>query len=311
MNKTTLSVVAVMVVSLWLVLFQSEEKAPPEQLEAAIDFADTATNGIDHTTNQPLQSAVVQQTPKVQRQVIAASSKPITPPKITEPMVNEENSSDLIEQELQPQNLEDVKSKLRMQAQQQEWGEYANTLSRWEQLSESKLAWGLMDAIKFNAPIWLFEDLLFQGAQFNFEHLREVIRGGQLELIKSLQPLGLDIHMENNQGANAVHAAAQHFINIHMMHYLLTHGVVATTKVNGEDPLALSLKRLLQLEHQDQRRGNDFLAHYNTKRYSEWFIKESGVKVEQQHIELAQQIKGVNQQTYEYLVGLSSDLKVE
>ena len=147
-----------------------------------------------------------------------------------------------------------------------------------------------MEGIKNDAPVWVFEDLIFKGAEFEFRHLSVLATQGKVELMKSLQVLGLDIYMVDKNGVNAIHYLVRDFQQRSMVLYLFSQGIDMKSKVDGKDPLQIALEKLVAIGARENLTMENRDAYDNAWTFCGWFI-DAGTKIRPEHIELVRQIQ--------------------
>ena len=99
----------------------------------------------------------------------------------------------------------------------------------------------LIAAIRDKAPKSVFESLLARGAQFQPSHLMRVVTMGDLPLLNMLISLGLDIHMTDYDGENAVNVLVSSLTSRKIFDFLLVNNVAIQT---GNDGIPLLTKAL-------------------------------------------------------------------
>ena len=195
-----------------------------------------------------------------------------------------------------------------------EWSQVLQTLELLPEVDDTHLDEALKLAIQFDAPIWVFEDLLYKGAAFNHLHLFQLVRDRQLTLLKSLVSLGLDIHMEAPNGSNAVHVVFDSYDDTvkdaYMLHHMLYEGVRVTTKVSKVDPLE---KALLIIKSDLDRRKESESQYIRYVRGLVWpdSLVIFGAQVEAKHLKLMREIKNYSEYAYEYITANADALKVD
>lgn len=102
----------------------------------------------------------------------------------------------------------------------------------------------LTSAIADKAPRFVFEKLLSQGAVFTAPHLMRVVSMDDLDFLKLLISLGLDIHMSTFSGQNAIHSLSRTLASRKNFIFLLDNNVSIKLDKNGTSPLTQALSRL-------------------------------------------------------------------
>ena len=184
---------------------------------------------------------------------------------------------------------EPPKVRVRITAAEGDWTGMLEVLDELNKVPVELLAEALKQAIEFNAPVHVFEDLIYRGAIFDHSHLYQLVRNNNVALTQSLVPLGLDIHMEDPDGANGIHMVFTKLPNKEMFGYLVDSKLNLTKKVNGQDPLAKLLGIMLAIDQDDStsltQAQNYILAQSYGKR-----LTDEGVQLEPEHHELLRQI---------------------
>ena len=190
-------------------------------------------------------------------------------------------------------------------AKAQDWGEVLLQLSDPEVATESMFSHTLMHAIVHQAPLWVFEDLLYRGAQFDYTHLFYVVENQQLEMLKTLVSLGLDIHMTAPDGRNAVYTLMDKHDYGMTIVYLLKNRVDPDVEVDGKRPIDIVLQDLI-FKVEKRLAGNPrsrSLPVVNT--YFDQLL-EGRIELEPRHFELIEKVGQLHEPTYNLLV---KDLK--
>ena len=130
---------------------------------------------------------------------------------------------------------------LREVASQKDWDKFLeianDVLSMPDYLRDS----ALIAAIRDKAPKSVFESLLARGAQFQSHHLMRVVMMDDLPLLNMLISLGLDIHMTDYDGENAVNVLVSSLTSRKIFDFLLVNNVAIKT---GSDGIPLLTKAL-------------------------------------------------------------------
>ena len=186
-------------------------------------------------------------------------------------------------------------------AKAQDWGEVLLQLSDPEVATESMFSQTLMQAIVHQAPLWVFEDLLYRGAQFDYTHLFYVVENKQLDMLKTLVSLGLDIHMTGPDGRNAVYVALKND-NYHIvLAYLLRNRVDPDVEVDGKTPMDIVLEDNLNEVEAHLASGHPV---YTFPLVSIYLIELLEVRVElkPRHFELIEKVGQLHEPTYNWLL---------
>ena len=191
-----------------------------------------------------------------------------------------------------------------------QWSDFIQSIDSLDAVDEESLNTAIKLAIQFNAPIWVFEDLLFRGAVFNHEHLFQLVRNSQLALLESLVPLGLDIHIQAPNGSNAIHLIMDMMSDTEMFFYMINHRVNVKSKVSGIDPLTKALTRVKSTFDPNQA------IEYQSSKFNMATLVCSdlvmaGAQIEAAHLDLMREIKGLSEKTYDYIVYNAEALKID
>lgn len=126
-------------------------------------------------------------------------------------------------------------------ATQGKWQEFMALNDDLSSADAQSLTHSLGLAIMNDAPIDLIVTLLNQGAELDFQILRILISKQDLSLIKTFVDFGLDIHMTNNQGENAIDYASEFANSTDIIDYFTSNGVDVMPKSLDEDALGKEL----------------------------------------------------------------------
>ena len=182
-----------------------------------------------------------------------------------------------------------------------DWDAFLDIAFELELISDYELATSFSEAIRNNAPLWVFEDLINRGAHFNVSHLLMLASNNQLSLIKQLIPLGLDIHMVNTEGMNAVHAAIMPFSDTEVFNFLMEEKVRIDTKVAGLDPLARALTGMLG-DLNSIISDRKVLFRHNKALYYARLLISAKANVTPDHFTIVNQMKETNPKSYQHII---------
>ena len=156
-------------------------------------------------------------------------------------------------------------------ANKNDWEQFMNLNDELTSLDHKTLTQMLMLSILYNAPFDVIIDLLNAGAELTSHIFKALIYNNNLTLIKKLISYGLDIHMIDKQGKNAIYYSLYPIPNKVIFNYFITNGVSTKPSLLGKDPLDIAMQQCLNNQS------------------SVYFIKmllEYGSPIQDSHIEL-------------------------
>ena len=174
-------------------------------------------------------------------------------------------------------------------AQQADWGGFNNAVDFLELEDVNTLSLALFQAILNNAPFTIIENLLSRGAIFLPNTAQMLALRNNVRLTKDLLPLGLDLHVVDQTGKNALSHTLISFQSREMFDFLLTNNVDVKPSPNGLDPLDMALQ----------------YSVYNAQGI--YYVKQliaHGSPIESSHIQLLAQIQELNPKNYEKIAKL-------
>lgn len=181
-------------------------------------------------------------------------------------------------------------------AKASDWETFIEKFEEKMVISEIYAFASLGEAIKFNAPIYVFEDLLNKGAKFIPPHTSILAMTGNVELMIELEKMGLDIHAVNGGGENALNAAVRTMRHRKMFRYLLFRSVEPRPYKTGQTLLNMALERTV-----DNKEGAYFV----------YYLITSGMEMDQTGKNIVRQMSFMNEEAYSILTEKLPMLEVE
>lgn len=129
-------------------------------------------------------------------------------------------------------------------ASNRNWKSFIITLEAIELDTPEFINIALLQAILNDAPLKLIEDLLNRGANFQPGIIHTLVQKGNLDLIKQLHSLGLDLHDLDRHERNALFYAVESMKSREIFNFLLSSGVSVRSSSKGPDLLDASLNNL-------------------------------------------------------------------
>lgn len=212
-----------------------------------------------------------------------------------------------IESEELQEPLDLIESELKSTAEGGNWNDFLVAANQNALSGDFLISDALLMAIRYEAPLWVIEDLLYSGATFNVEHVIEVAKGNNVDLLIEMEKLGLDIHLFDNEKGNAIFSAISQFKHRKMFSHLIYSGVDIHRTVNGVDPLELALSGTT--EPPDNFHGNlaARIRHVTAVFYTR-ILLEYRAEVKDNHIDLLMELKAVNYRAFIHIIQTSPNL---
>ncbi|NQY35562.1 MAG: hypothetical protein HRT37_11435 [Alteromonadaceae bacterium] len=183
-----------------------------------------------------------------------------------------------------PEELHTNMTGLFNSAKEKDWDKFKESVNWLDNIDSSMLNLALLQAVKYDAPFTLIENLLARGAVLTPQITQILALFNNITLAKKLLPFGLDLYTLDPSGQNAI---SQTLITLHskeMFDFLLTQNVNVKPSPQGIDPLAQSLNHILNNKH---------IAVY----YIEQLIRY-GAPIENSHRQLLEKLKLKNPSAY-------------
>ncbi|MBT0585320.1 hypothetical protein [Alteromonas oceanisediminis] len=172
-------------------------------------------------------------------------------------------------------------------AKEGDWELFLDETVHLQTMSDYLLSASISSAIRHNAPLHVFEELISRGARFLPRHTMMLAMKNKVEMVEKLIPLGLSIHVRTASGDNALNALLVTFSARRMFDFLLYNGVEIQNGANIEDPLMKALKG----------------AEINTEAaYYAYKLIQYKAQITTAHIKQFNNLNSINSKSYELLV---------
>ncbi|MBN7820782.1 hypothetical protein [Bowmanella yangjiangensis] len=168
-----------------------------------------------------------------------------------------------------------------------DWQGFTDVIEEASIIEPESLNYALFQALVFEAPLELIKELLNKGAFFTPESLSVLAIKDNVSLLKSLIPLGLDIHMVSKDFNNSISYSLKVNASRSVFDFLIDSGV--DVQVNGSytDSLMYALKLCSQTVE----------CEYYVKS-----LRKKGAVFKSQHLELLNDIRLTDSKLYSNLI---------
>lgn len=171
-------------------------------------------------------------------------------------------------------------------AKEKDWDNFLELSEEVMAQSEYSKHSTLVAAIRDKAPKRVFERLRSRGAQFQPHHLMRVVMMDDLNFLKMLVSLGLDIHMTGRNGENGINSLVNSLASKENFNFLLVNNVEIKTGKDGTSPLTTALNRAI--------RSKDAV-------YYAYRLVQHGIPIGEADIELVKRLSKENKQSYDLI----------
>jgi len=144
--------------------------------------------------------------------------------------------------------LRERAEKLGEYAKEQNWQEFLEIIKHFPFKNEMEIDHALFTAIIWKAPNSVFNALLNSGAHFTHIHTNSVTGKNDLNYLKRLVALGLDIHAQSHNGENAINALAELPYSTETLEYLLQQNVAIVMPQNSKSPVTVALTKAVKID---------------------------------------------------------------
>lgn len=144
--------------------------------------------------------------------------------------------------------LRERAEKLVEYAKEQNWQEFLEIIKHFPFKKEMETDHALFTAIIWKAPNSVFNALLNSGAHFTHIHTNLVTGKNDLNYLKRLVALGLDIHAQSHNGENAINALAELPYSTETLEYLLQQNVAIVVPQNSKSPVTVALTKAVKTD---------------------------------------------------------------
>ena len=138
-----------------------------------------------------------------------------------------------------------TRQQMKTAAQNSNWEAFLDARNTLNDMMGAGDMLSLLDAIQFNAPKHVFQELLRTGSQFTPDMVVLLVVNNDVQLVEMLISLGFDIHMTDRFQKNALLYSIE-FNATNVFAFLMTQNVTTTPATAGLDALDMALESLLK-----------------------------------------------------------------
>jgi len=177
-----------------------------------------------------------------------------------------------------------------------EWEKFLELHADLTTISPELLKLAILQAINANAPLHVIEELVNMGGEIPDQAIVSLALKGNIELIKGLTPLGLDLFYVDSYGRDAYTFAAMSGKNVNDIYmHLRDENVSISHPHNNNDALYLLLENPI----------------IQSKENPVEILISLGIKIENKHKEILDSMKTKDPETYNRIVLLNPELIIE